>query len=47
MPYNTYILYSESLDRYYIGHSGDEMTERVRRHNTNLRKPQPVLILAV
>ena len=30
-----YILYSASKDRYYIGHTGDEMEERLRRHNSD------------
>ena len=30
-----YILYSPFLNKYYIGHTGDTIAERVRRHNTN------------
>jgi len=30
-----YILYSKSLDKYYCGHSCDELSERLRRHNSN------------
>jgi putative endonuclease len=30
-----YILYSSALDRYYIGYTGDDLCERLRRHNTN------------
>jgi putative endonuclease len=30
-----YILYSINLDRYYIGFTGDNLFERLRRHNTN------------
>ena len=30
-----YILYSPSLDKYYVGHTGDTLEERIRRHNTN------------
>jgi len=30
-----YILYSPSLDRYYIGHTCDLLTKRLRRHNSN------------
>lgn len=30
-----YILYSEKLDRYYIGSTGDDINERLRRHNSN------------
>lgn len=31
----TYILYSEVKDKYYIGHTGDDLRERLRRHNSN------------
>ena len=30
----TYILYSPSLDRYYVGSTRDSLTERIRRHNS-------------
>ena len=30
-----YILYSSSLNKYYVGHTGDKMEERLRRHNSN------------
>ena len=30
-----YILYSSTLDKYYIGYTGDKLEERLRRHNTN------------
>jgi len=30
-----YILYSVTRDSYYIGHTGDSMEERLRRHNSN------------
>lgn len=33
MPFYVYILYSGTLDRYYIGVSGD-VEGRLRRHNT-------------
>ena len=33
--YFTYILFSSSKNKYYIGHTGDELSERVRRHNSN------------
>jgi len=29
-----YIIYSQSRDHYYVGHSGD-VRERLRRHNSN------------
>jgi len=32
MPYYTYILYSDSLGKFYIGHTGDELAEPLRRH---------------
>jgi len=35
MAFSTYILYSRSLDRYYIGHTGDSMAERLRRHHSS------------
>jgi putative endonuclease len=35
MPFYTYILYSPTRDRYYIGHTGDELQERLRKHNSN------------
>jgi putative endonuclease len=30
-----YILFSSNLDKYYIGHTGDDITERIRKHNSN------------
>ena len=30
-----YILYSKSIDKFYIGATCDEMDERLRRHNSN------------
>lgn len=35
MSYFTYILFSKSKNKYYIGHTGDELQERVRKHNSN------------
>jgi len=35
MPYLLYILYSKSSDRYYIGHTGDVLEERIRKHNSH------------
>jgi putative endonuclease len=32
MLYKTYILFSAALNRYYVGHTGDELSQRVRRH---------------
>ena len=31
----SYILFSKSLDRYYIGHSCESIEERLRKHLTN------------
>jgi len=33
--YNCYILYSSLLNKYYIGHTGDDLQERLRKHNSN------------
>ena len=33
--YTVYILYSTIRDRFYIGFTGDEMQERLRRHHSN------------
>ncbi len=33
--YIVYILYSLISDRYYTGFTGDEILERLRRHNSN------------
>ncbi|WP_347216341.1 GIY-YIG nuclease family protein [Chryseobacterium sp.] len=30
-----YIIYSESLDKYYIGHSCEDIQERLRKHLSN------------
>ena len=35
MTYTVYILYSLSKDKYYIGFTGDDIYERVRKHNSN------------
>ena len=35
MTYTVYILYSTSKDRFYVGHTGDDLNERLRKHNTN------------
>ncbi len=34
MSYIFYILYSESVAKYYIGHTNN-IDERIRKHNTN------------
>ncbi|WP_353851497.1 GIY-YIG nuclease family protein [Tenuifilum sp.] len=33
MPY-TYIIYSRTIDRFYIGSTSDDINERVRKHNS-------------
>ena len=35
MLFYTYILFSASLDKFYIGSTGDSLIERIRKHNTN------------
>ncbi len=35
MPYHLYILFSALRNSYYIGHTGDELNERLRKHNSN------------
>ena len=32
MPYTVYILYSKQSNQFYIGHTGDAIEERIRRH---------------
>ncbi|MEN9963268.1 MAG: hypothetical protein RL582_363, partial [Bacteroidota bacterium] len=32
---NLYILFSTTLNKYYVGHTADEITERIRKHNSN------------
>ncbi|MCX6181632.1 MAG: GIY-YIG nuclease family protein [Bacteroidetes bacterium] len=33
--FHLYILYSSLRDKYYIGHTGDDLNERLRKHNSN------------
>ena len=33
--FNLYILYSPSINKYYIGYTGDDLQERLRKHNSN------------
>ena len=33
--FTCYILYSECLDKYYVGATADQMMARLRKHNTN------------
>ncbi len=35
MAYTLYILYSNKADKYYVGYTGDDIEERIRKHNTN------------
>ncbi|NMM47201.1 GIY-YIG nuclease family protein [Marinigracilibium pacificum] len=35
MKYHCYILYSRILDKYYVGHTGDKLSEHLRKHNSN------------
>ena len=35
MLYTVYILYSTVKDKYYIGFTGDDINERLRKHNSN------------
>jgi len=35
MNCHTYILYSKTLDKYYIGHTCMALEERLKKHNTN------------
>ncbi|CAN5713490.1 hypothetical protein BH11BAC3_BH11BAC3_45850 [soil metagenome] len=35
MQYQVYILFSSTLNKYYVGFTGDELNERIRKHNTN------------
>jgi putative endonuclease len=37
MTYHVYILYSQLADKYYVGFSGDDLYERLRKHNSNHR----------
>jgi len=37
MHFKLYIIYSSLKDRYYIGHTGEELAERLRKHNSNHR----------
>ncbi|PJB11956.1 MAG: excinuclease ABC subunit C [Flavobacteriales bacterium CG_4_9_14_3_um_filter_40_17] len=35
MSYHVYILYSKELDNYYVGHTGDSLESRLRKHLSN------------
>jgi putative endonuclease len=34
MPHIVYIIHSETLDKYYVGHT-DDIDQRIRKHLTN------------
>ena len=33
--FKVYILFSAKLNKYYVGYTGDDLSERIRRHNSN------------
>jgi putative endonuclease len=33
--YTFYILFSKILNKFYVGYTGDDIEERLRRHNSN------------
>ncbi|MEO6230215.1 MAG: GIY-YIG nuclease family protein [Ferruginibacter sp.] len=35
MQYQVYILFSNKLNKYYVGFTCDELNERIRKHNSN------------
>ncbi len=35
MCLKVYILFSTKMNKYYIGYTGDELNERIRKHNSN------------
>ena len=35
MEYSVYILYSAHLDKFYVGHTGNDIQERLRQHLCN------------
>ena len=35
MTFYTYILFSATKNTYYIGYTGDDLQERLRKHNTD------------
>jgi putative endonuclease len=35
MKYSVYIIYSASLDRFYVGYTGGDMNIRLKKHNAN------------
>lgn len=37
MRYHVYILFSGIRNKYYVGCTGDELTDRIRKHNSDHR----------
>ena len=35
MEFHVYILFSERLNKYYVGSTGDVLVERLRKHNSD------------
>jgi putative endonuclease len=35
MPFHVYILFSSTRNKCYVGHTGDDLEERLRKHNSN------------
>ncbi|MES2837751.1 MAG: GIY-YIG nuclease family protein [Bacteroidota bacterium] len=35
MIYTTYILFSVTKNKYYVGYTGDDVVERIKKHNSN------------
>jgi putative endonuclease len=35
MTFQVYILFSAAKNKYYVGHTGDDLDERIRKHNSN------------
>ena len=35
MSFQVYIIYSASLDKFYVGYTGDENNSRLHKHNAN------------
>jgi putative endonuclease len=35
MPATFYILFSSAANKYYVGHTADSISERLRKHNSN------------
>lgn len=33
--FHLYIIFSPTKNKYYIGHTGDDLVERIRKHNSN------------